>query len=143
MVILVDTNVILDYLAEREGFFEDARKIMEMCADEVVQGCVAFHSLSNLWFILRKKPDNVRREMLKQVCALLSVVSAEHDEVVKAVDAAEFKDFEDCLQDKCAVTAKADYIVTRNVADFKYADTKVILPGEFIKLDALNKYYEQ
>lgn len=76
--------------------------------------------------------NNIRREMLKQV--LLSVVSAEHDEVVKAVEAAEFKDFEDCLQDKCAVMAKADYIVTRNVADYKYADTKVIIPSEFCKL---------
>lgn len=134
MVILVDTNVIIDYLAEREGFFEDARKIMEVCATGEVQGCVAFHSLPNIWFILRKKPDNVRREMLKQVCELLSVVSVGHDEVVKAIETAEFKDFEDCLQDKCAVMVKADYIVTRNVADYKYADTKVIIPSEFSKL---------
>lgn len=134
MVILIDTNVILDYLAEREGFFEDARKIMEICADGEVQGCVAFHSLPNLWFILRAKPDNVRREMLKQICALLSVVSAEHDEVVKAIEATEFRDFEDCLQDKCAVAVKADYIVTRNGADYKYADTKVIAPSEFCRL---------
>lgn len=62
MVILVDTNVIIDYLAEREGFFEDARRIMEVCAVGEVQGCVAFHSLPNIWFILRKKPDNVRRK---------------------------------------------------------------------------------
>ncbi len=134
MVILVDTNVILDYLAERKGFFDDARKIMEICADGKVQGCIAFHSLSNLWFILRKKPDNVRREMLKQICALLSVVSAGHDEVVKAIETVEFKDFEDCLQDKCAVAVKADYIVTRNEADYRFADTKVITPGEFCKL---------
>ncbi len=43
MVILVDTNVILDYLAERDGFFEDAKKVMELCANGTVQGCVAFH----------------------------------------------------------------------------------------------------
>lgn len=55
MVILIDTNVILDYLVEREGFFEDARTIMELCANDKIHGCVAFHSLSNLWFILRKK----------------------------------------------------------------------------------------
>lgn len=134
MVVLIDTNVILDYLAEREGFFEDARKIMKVCAGGDVQGCVAFHSLPNIWFILRKKPDNVRREMLKEICGLLSVVSAGHDEVVKAVEATDFKDFEDCLQDKCAVTAKADYIVTRNTADYKTAVTKVITPNDFCKL---------
>lgn len=134
MVVLVDTNIILDYLAERKGFFDDAKEIMEMCADGKVQGCVAFHSLPNIWFILRKKPDNVRRDMLKQICTLLTVVSAGHDEVVKAVEATEFKDFEDCLQDKCAITAKADYIVTRNAVDYKCADTKVIDPNEFCRL---------
>lgn len=64
----------------------------------------------------------------------MSVVSAEHDEVVKAVEATGFKDFEDCLQDKCAVMAKADYIVTRNMADYKFADTKVITPSKFCEL---------
>ena len=134
MVVLIDTNVILDYLVEREGFFADAKKVMKVCADGKVQGCVAFHSLPNIWFILRKKPDTIRREMIKQVCTLLSVVSTGHDEVVKAVEAVEFKDFEDCLQDKCAVTAKADYIITRNGVDYKCADTKVITPNEFCKL---------
>ncbi|MCM1099785.1 MAG: PIN domain-containing protein [Clostridium sp.] len=134
MVILVDTNVILDYLAEREGFFDDARKIMEVCANGEIQGCVAFHSLPNIWFILRKKPNDIRREMLKQICTLLSVVSAGHDAVVKAVETVEFQDFEDCLQDKCAIAAKADYIVTRNIADYQSADTKTITPGEFCRL---------
>lgn len=134
MIILIDTNVILDYLIEREGFFNDARKIMKVCADGEVQGYVAFHSLPNLWFILRKKPNDIRREMLKQICTLLSVVSAGHNEVVHAIETTEFKDFEDCLQDKCAVTVKADYIVTRNVTDYKFADTKVITPSEFCKL---------
>ncbi|MCI8390428.1 MAG: PIN domain-containing protein [Roseburia sp.] len=134
MVILIDTNVILDYLVEREGFFEDARTIMELYANDKIHGCVAFHSLSNLWFILRKKPDYIRREMLKQICTLLSVVSAEHEDVVRAIHDTKFKDFEDCLQDKCAVTANANYLVTRNITDYKYAQTKVILPGEFCKL---------
>ncbi|MCM1267585.1 MAG: PIN domain-containing protein [Bacteroidales bacterium] len=134
MVVLIDTNVILDYLAEREGFFDNAQEIMEICAKGQAQGYVAFHSLPNIWFILRKKPDHIRREMLKQVCTLLTVVSTGHDEVVNAVETVDFKDFEDCLQDKCAVEVKADYIVTRNAADYKCAATKVITPIEFCKL---------
>lgn len=42
MVILIDTNVILDYLVEREGFFEDARTIMELYANDKIHGCVPF-----------------------------------------------------------------------------------------------------
>lgn len=32
MVILVDTNIIIDVLANREPYAEDAKKILEKCA---------------------------------------------------------------------------------------------------------------
>lgn len=54
MVILVDANVILDYLVTREPFFKPAKKVMELCAEEKVQGTVAFHTIPNIFFILRK-----------------------------------------------------------------------------------------
>lgn len=46
----------------------------------------------------------------------------------------DFTDFEDCLQEECAVEAMADYIVTRNPNDYIASRIKVIEPGEFIKL---------
>ncbi len=46
--ILIDTNVLLDYLLEREPFFEDARKVILSCTDGRTKGCLAAHSISNL-----------------------------------------------------------------------------------------------
>ena len=46
MVLLIDTNVVMDYLQERKDFFEDARKIMQCCSDGKAEGYVAFHSIS-------------------------------------------------------------------------------------------------
>ena len=37
MVILVDTNVILDFLVKREPYFESAKKVMQLCAEEKVK----------------------------------------------------------------------------------------------------------
>lgn len=42
-------------------------------------------------------------------------------------------DFEDCLQDKCAINAAADYIITCNTKDFAVAETPVITPIDFLK----------
>lgn len=64
----------------------------------------------------------------------MTVCSAGHIEVMRAIDNAAFKDFEDCLQDECARTVHADYILTRNVSDFVHAHVKAITPEEYLAL---------
>ena len=39
--ILIDTNVLLDYLLEREPFFEDAKKVISSCTEGNTKGCIA------------------------------------------------------------------------------------------------------
>ena len=48
--ILIDTNVLIDYLLEREPFFEDAKDVILYCADGKVKGCIAAHSIHNMFF---------------------------------------------------------------------------------------------
>lgn len=117
----------------RGEFYEDADKIFDFCSKDENEGYVAFHSLPNIWYVLRKKEDAERRGMLKDICTLLTVVGASHESVVNAIDQADFKDFEDCLQDKCASEVNADYIITRNVKDFAAAGTKAITPADFAR----------
>ena len=45
--ILVDTNVLLDYFLTREPFFNDAKQIIEKCAEGKINACIAAHSVSN------------------------------------------------------------------------------------------------
>lgn len=45
----------------------------------------------------------------------------------------DFSDFEDCLQEECAVAVSADYIVTRNPKDFVSSRVPAILPNDFLK----------
>ena len=47
---------------------------------------------------------------------------------------AEFKDFEDCLQDRCAENIKAEYIITRNVKDFEGSTVQAVLPEKFLEI---------
>lgn len=54
MRILIDANVILDALTGRQPHFDDADKIIKFCADKKVQGYLAAHSVSNIFYILRK-----------------------------------------------------------------------------------------
>ncbi|MDE7206566.1 MAG: PIN domain-containing protein, partial [Lachnospiraceae bacterium] len=52
--ILIDTKILLDYILMREPFYEDAKNIVAVCADGMVKACIAAHSVSNMFFILRK-----------------------------------------------------------------------------------------
>lgn len=134
MIILVDTNVIIDFLLTREPFYQASSDIMRKCADGELTGYIAFHSVPNLWYILRKVPEDKRRDWMADVCSFLQVAGVNHDEVFKAIKMKEFGDFEDCLQDKCAKSIGASYIVTRNVKDFSNADIRAISPEDFLEI---------
>ena len=97
-----------------------------------MNGYIAFHSVPNLWYILRKIPEEKRREWLIDICGFLKVVGVNHTEVIKAIKLTNFKDFEDCLRDRCAKSVEASYIITRNVEDFNGSEVPAILPEEFL-----------
>lgn len=131
MVVLIDTNILLDYILKREPFYEDAKKVMEICSNDNTDGCIALHTITTIWYLLRKIPEETRRSALKAICTLLQIVGTTHEEVIKAIDATDFKDFEDCIQSKCAKTANAQYIITRNTTDFSTSEISALTPQEF------------
>ena len=64
----------------------------------------------------------------------LSGLQVSEEEIKEAVKNSDFHDFEDCLQDKCAVHANAEYIVTCNAKDFQLAKTKIVTPDVFVNI---------
>ena len=71
MKVLIDTNVILDVLCKREGFFEDADKIFKLCEVKKIEGYISALSISNLVYIMRKELD---AEKIKEVLQQLSLI---------------------------------------------------------------------
>lgn len=133
--ILIDTNVLLDYLLEREPFFEDAKGIMVDCADGKAKGCIAAHSIPNMFFILRKDYSaKERREVLSNLCSIFDVEGIDKAKLLSGLANEDFTDFEDCLQMECAKSYGADYIVTRNVADYSVSEIKAIEPKDYLNL---------
>ena len=134
MKVLIDTNVIIDFLLKREPFYKASKEVLMKCTHENVEGFIAMHSISNLWYVLRNESVENRRKCLKIICLALTVCSANHTEVYNAVKNETFNDFEDCLQDACAYQNKMDYIITRNIKDFKNSRVKALTPKELISI---------
>lgn len=133
--ILIDTNVLLDYLLTREPFYEDAKEVILTCTEGETKGCIAAHSISNMFYILRKDYDaKQRREILVNLCTIFDVEGIDKAKLLSGLQNEDFSDFEDCLQMECAKAYNAEYIVTRNIDDYKASVIKAILPKEYLKL---------
>ena len=133
--ILIDTNVLLDYLLEREPFFEDAKGVILSCTEGKANGCVAAHSISNMFFILRKDYNaKERREVLLNLCKIFDVEGIDKAKLISGLSNDAFSDFEDCLQMECAKSYEADYIVTRNVSDYATSEIKAITPKDYLEM---------
>lgn len=133
MRILIDTNILADALLGRDPYYTIAFDILTICAEKKVRGYIAAHSIPNLFYILRKHMSKEeRREALKDICMIVRVENIDACKILSALDNEEFSDFEDCLQEECAMAVSADYIVTRNLKDFAFSKVPAVSPEEFI-----------
>ena len=133
--ILIDTNVLLDYLLTREPFYNEAAEIVLACADGKIRGCIAAHSISNMFFILRKDYNvKERREILLSLCSIFDIEGIDEDKLLAGLQNEDDSDFEDCLQMECAKRYGAEYIVTRNTDEYRMSEIKAILPEDYLRL---------
>ena len=73
MLVLIDTNVLIDYIQKRTPFYISAEKIFNACAENKMDGSIAAHSVSNLFYILRKRfTVEERKELLKMLCIIFA-----------------------------------------------------------------------
>ena len=134
MRVLIDTNILLDYLTNREPYTDAASQIMMACKYRTIKGCMAAHSVLNLFFILRHDYTVAeRRTMLKALFKALSVAKIDRKNLLSALSNESFRDFEDCVQSNCAVSYHADYIITRNEKDFTGSPIPCIAPDVFCR----------
>jgi predicted nucleic acid-binding protein len=135
LVLLIDTNVVLDYLTNREPYFVDAYQILQCCAEKRVRGFIAAHSVTNIFYILRKHFSPAeRRKLLLELCELLEICGLEKMQIINSLSNKEFDDLEDCVQAECAKSIRADYIITRNVKDFVHSPVLAIPPEDLLRL---------
>lgn len=133
MKVLIDTNIIMDVLADREGFAESASQLFKLCEVGKVQGVVYALSIANIAYIMRKELDRSQiEEVISKLGSIFTLADMKADDLKKAA-ALPMDDFEDALQSVCANRMKADFIVTRNLKDFKNSKVMAIKPSELIE----------
>jgi len=133
MKLFVDTNILIDWVSHRDNY-QKAREIVYLCANRKIEGCIAAHSVTNMFYILRKNLGLAERKtVFDAISRIFTVVLVDEQKLRATVNNADFKDFEDCLQMECAKEFGAEYIVTRNTSDFENNSINAVEPLDFLE----------
>lgn len=135
--IFLDTNIVIDFLGEREGLYEPAAKILTLADQKKIQIYTSPTSISTTYYLLSKfENTKIALEKIRKFTVLCSI-SIMDDEVIEKAINSDFKDFEDAMQYFSALSSNCNLIVTRNEKDFKNALIPVMNAESY--LQTLNK----
>ncbi len=133
MKVLIDTNVILDVLYKREGFYEDSLKIWKLCETRKLDGYISALSIPNIVYILRRELDPEKTlEVINNINLVFKIYDLKSD-IIMQVAEKKTKDYEDALQMVTAQKLKASFIVTRNIKDFAGGKIIAVKPSELLE----------
>lgn len=134
MKVLLDINVVLDVLADRAPFAEDAASVMSLLEAEEVDGFVAAHTITTIHYLLTKHTGKrVAKRAVLDLLKLVTVVAVDQDRLLHGL-ALDWDDFEDAVQVACAEKAEVDYLVTRDKKLFRKSDVPTLSPPELLAL---------
>jgi predicted nucleic acid-binding protein len=131
--IFLDTNVVIDFLADRKPFSLDAAKLFNFCVLRKVKIYISAVSYNNIYYILRQSLTNTETIKLLDELSEMAEIADVTKSVIKKALKTDFKDFEDAIQYHCALNLnKIDFIVTRDTKDFKKSTLSVMTPAEAV-----------
>ncbi len=132
--VFIDSDVILDVATGRMPFVEQSKTALALIENGYALGVVSSNSITNIYYVLRKISSNEKaRDFIKTILKYISVITVDHDSILTAIES-KFMDFEDGVQNYCALKNQCDLILTRNIKDYTFSELQVLEPKDFVAL---------
>lgn len=132
MKAFIDTNVMLDFLGERESFYLSAAKIATLADKgkiEIIVSALSYATVS--YFLTKYEGLEKTKDKLRKFKVISNICELDEKIIDKGLNS-DFSDYEDSLQYFSALRAECDVLITRNTKDFKSAQIPVLTPDEFL-----------
>jgi len=132
---MIDTNIFLDVLAEREPFYVNSKAVLELCEGKKIYGFLSASSVTDIFYLIRKTLHSAEAayKALGFIFDIAKVLTVTNEDVLNAY-LRKASDFEDCLMAMCAKSNQCDAIVTRNKKDFLPFGITLLTPEELLEL---------
>ena len=140
MKLLIDTNVVLDVLLQREPFCRTAAEVLNLAQRDDVREYVSASAITDIYYIANKQLKDCAavRDLLERLLKIVSVAAVSEQEIRNALNLT-WADFEDSVQYSVALLNEMDGIVTRNPDDYQEANMRIWLPEQVLELFAVNE----
>ena len=132
MRILLDTNIVLDVLLNREPFVTDARLLWQLVDAGEFDDAITAFSLPIIHYICQRHAGRVAADGAVDICLDAFEVCPVYRECILAARGIPGNDFEDNLQMACALSDFMQGLVTRNPRDFTNAPIRIFTPAELL-----------
>jgi len=129
----VDTNILIDLLAERKPFSKYAIALFDQAEKQNIELYTSSHSITTTHYLLKKYKDEISlRAVLFELMTIVHVISVDSDILRKSLRS-NHRDFEDAIQILSASSVKGlDGIITRNIRDFQTSEISVFSPDQIV-----------
>jgi predicted nucleic acid-binding protein len=132
--LLLDINVLLDVLLDREPWSAAASALLSEIESHAAEGFVAAHTLPTVYYVVARARD--RKLAAAAVSDLLRILEVAPVTKIELQEALTYSvaDFEDAVQAAAARAIGVDYLVTRNEKDFRDSPVSVADPATILAL---------
>ena len=132
MKIMIDLNIFIDVFQQRLPHYQNSSLILTKVLNKEITGFIAGHSLTTLFYLISKFSNNRKSlELVDWILTHFEIESADK-EGFRHARTFDMNDFEDAVVACCAKYAGCDYILTRNISDFRKSPIPALTPGEFL-----------
>ena len=135
MKILLDTNIVLDVLLQREPFCGDAKTIFELIESNKISGYLCATSITTIYYLISKSNNKSQADIIiEKLLQLFNIADVNKNVLLKSLQN-NGKDFEDSVIYTSAEYFIIDTIITRDKKGFKQSNIKVMQPKEFLSCE--------
>jgi len=134
MKVVIDTNVVMDVLANREPFVASSESVFALAAKNKIQAAITANTITDIAYLLRKHCHDIQvvRSSLANLMELFEVIEVSKDRCLKALESS-LADYEDALLAECAKRWGAELIISRNLKDFIGSPVTAVTPDQFLE----------
>ncbi len=133
MIVLIDTDVLIDIALDREPHAEAAGGLVDAIQARSATGFVAWHTVSNFYYLVSpSRGADGARSFLADLAAFVGISPTTTTSLELAFKL-NMQDFEDALQVAAAIACRADVIATRNLRDYRNAPVSASSPHALLE----------
>jgi len=139
MKVLLDLNVLLDVIQNRQPHYNDSARVLSAARSGQFDALIPFHAVTTIFYLVERAQDTATAsQTVDWLLKHFDVPMADKHTLLHA-RSLKLKDFEDAVVASVAARHGCDFIVSRNAVDFSASPAKAISPADFLKILSARK----